>query len=333
MKIITQNTNSFTEAEGSPQESGDQNGIRATRIFRGPSEDRFQFIRDITSWTYYDGIGDEILVHNGVPYPDNPALLPTSWSIRNEGVPVQVSNGGPVTDLSEVVRSYCQTGYDCEITVEYTQSSDDDQGAGGKSDARLPNKPEGTLLTVSEVTSTEHVPVEVRGGEIGENANLGFAPSEAQTFDYPVAVHEITWSWKGVQAPPFDKIRNYQTKLNWNEFWGYPRGAVLFTGASVRTVKNIVGQTIYDLEYRFVAKTIPAFGYATAPNLNPDLVKDDRLGWYNRTWNDKPLPGTYQHWWFSWNVDPPGNIAQANIGILSPSENFSDLVSYGVVPS
>lgn len=342
--IITANTNSFQEEENSPSESYSNGKLTATRTFRGPSSDRFAFIRDVMGGSYVDEYG---LIHVNPPisYPDNPLMVLTDWSISNYGRPVVWGTGEAVSSLHVPIASECNY-LECQITLTY--GTPDESSGGGNSnqnnfgqnqtvnanDTRAPEPAHGTMLTIEESFGDEMVQVETtaRKTEDPEDTN-GFAANETKPthMNVNVFVHEITFNWTSVIAPNWPLIYRYLGALNYHEFWGYARGAVKLAGLRKTSRMNLYGQWTYDLQFHFIAKTVHSQGYETVVpvviNANSidhaARVKDDRLGIWNRIWLPETFEGTGQHWHLNTN-DGYGY----DLHMLSSEERFEDLFQY-----
>lgn len=288
----------FQEVEGSPRESGDANSLSATRIFRGPAEGRFAFIRWVMGYHIIDD--GSVVYFPHLHYPDNPSMLPVSWSIENSGVPMTLpaawstANTGElvdddqlseVSDLQRVLVSDCRTGLECEVTINY--STPENQAAGssgvnGTSNSPLP-VPEGTSLTVSETYGLEeHTPrIDIQ---------IGAAPAQEQEGPAEhINVASIRWEWKNVIRPNFFLIKNKAGKLNGTEFFGYPKWSVQFSGVDISSKPNNAGVWVYDLTFSFTAKLIAARGYAGE---TAGLVSGGKIGFWGRAYTPKPIAGT-----------------------------------------
>lgn len=341
----------FQEAEDSPSESWSGGQLSATRTLYGPSRNRFAFLRSIMGYTYAGVPVSGITPYYVVPpisYPDNPGLVLSSWSTSLRGRPVDMQTGNVVSDLYRPIVSECH-GLECQITLNYTEPELD----GGPSASGAPSdKAAGTLLTIDESWGMEEVQIEIPHMEVQPDKQLPFVDPEEKPEEKPetsqtyVSVHNINVNWSGALAPNWDKIYSYLGRLNSSVFWGYPPGAVRFEGLQKTSRLNIANQWVYDIRFTFTAKTAPIVNQPTYDGPSKDrtltlaqrnnIIKNDRIGVWNRVWMPIPLKLTYDdpspiidpevwitHWY--WLVDKGESELMP---LLGDSQSFWDLMKY-----
>lgn len=135
--------------------------------------------------------------------------------------------------------------------------------------------------------------------------------TEEARFFAPILRNEITIIWKNVICPPWKAIRELQGKVCRTAMFGYPAYSINYVGYNEQMRYNQLGQEVYDISYRFIAKTVPANGemleyeyidpaVATVNTwengIGTQMVLKGMVGAWGRSWCPVPMPNTTQHW-------------------------------------
>lgn len=89
----------------------------------------------------------------------------------------------------------------------------------------------------------------------------------------PFSTADIRIKWTNVPIVPRRTIQKLAGTINSSIFVGYPKGAVAFAQASERRRTTARGESVYDIEYLFVAKTARA-GLLEEPSDIPSAIND-----------------------------------------------------------
>jgi hypothetical protein len=181
-----------------------------------------------------------------------------------------------------------------------------------------------------EVCSYGSAPDNYPSAAAGESIN-DFTSDDIEPYT-TINIHTFTITLRNVPfLREYNDAQQIMGHVNNDVWFGYPAGTVYC--AEVDPVPRYApdGRVRYDIDYRFVARWVPAKGEipgqvmpAKGPN-NGEYVHGGKIGIWYRAWWEFPVPTTTNHWWpviRKGESDPGGTQVYDRDFMLVPEINF-----------
>jgi len=280
----------YKELAGSPKETFDKDGLKATRRFLCDWGDRHNLLKEIT------GTGEEFGRTGPAAYPGRDDVFGTQGTIEpfKSATPDSVAE---YSDLTDFINEY--TGKLALVVVQYKTLPSTDS-----SPTDLPDTDPGTFLTYTMDFSGEYMTVPLAGVRWESSADLPVDEDVFPNIRIPIVEHHLTWS--RVINPPWSAIREMVGCVNQSAFMGAAAQTVLFDG--VRSKKEFIYFNDFanpffgwEIEYVFREKSIKYLDYggneavagwchsfrSATSDAEPELVHP---GWDRLTWGGDMVP-------------------------------------------
>ena len=326
---ITQGINGFQEYEGSLREEYIDGELRMFRTYVGPSETRRTFLIYMFGLTIVKDVEEGDVSHCRClcaiprPYPMPIATCQTTAVIPEVvlmpyGYRISPQDSGYANSIGTIsgVVNHPQISCLVLIEIEYRQYltewpdslHDPDFEESGFKD--VPDIDSPRYFSYSAEPSIESKELESRYfgiaslGTIFPAVPAGPGGNSQLPVDnvHPIAnisVNEFTVTVFNCPFVNRETIDAAHGLVNDRVWFGYPVSAVLFADYKVTPRSTMVGTFVYDIEFKFLAKTVPANG-EIAGDVTPAMtnyVYKNRVGAFNRVRWNFPITATQQYWW------------------------------------
>lgn len=115
-------------------------------------------------------------------------------------------------------------------------------------------------------------------------------------FPVPIATDNISVKVTNQPCPNYELMKSLKGQVNKSAFLGYPPGAVLYNGYTIRCRQDCYCQPIFDISFNMIAKTVPACGESA------DQIQNGCIGFWGKAWcktgkiSGSGPSGCTQHW-------------------------------------